>query len=154
MKMKKIGFIERACFVSVFCLAAIASPAQTFTTLHSFNGTDGSAANSGLVRGTDGNFYGTTVVGGANQTCGNNSSCGTVFQITPGGTLTTLHSFNGTDGALPEAGLVQGSDGNFYGTTSGNPNYSFTCSGNCGTVFKMTPSGTLTTLYTFDGTGG
>jgi uncharacterized repeat protein (TIGR03803 family) len=206
--MKKIGFIERACFVSVFCLAAIASPAQTFTTMHSFNGTDGSAANSGLVRGTDGNFYGTTVVGGANQTCGNNSSCGTVFQITPGGTLTTLHSFNGTDGALPEAGLVQGSDGkfygttssggtnsagtifsiipggtpvtlhsfcsqtncadgsapsaplvqgsdgNFYGTTSGNPIYNFTCSGNCGTVFKITPAGTLTTLYTFDGTGG
>lgn len=83
-EMKKIGFIKRARLVSVFCLAAIASPAQTFTTLHSFNGTDGSTANSGLVQGTDGNFYGTTVEGGANQTCVNNNSCGTVFQITPG----------------------------------------------------------------------
>ena len=62
------------------------------------------------MQGSDGNFYGTTSDGGAN-------SGGTVFKITPGGTLTTLYSFAGSDGADPYAGLVQGSDGNFYGTT-------------------------------------
>ena len=60
---------------------------------------------------------------------------------------------NCADGSNPSAGLVQGTDGNFYGTTFWNsqPN---SCSRICGTVFKITPSGTLTTLYTFDGTGG
>ena len=74
---------------------------------------------------------------------------GTVFKITPSGTLTTLHSFNGTDGSgNPAAALVQGTDGNFYGTTeSGGAN-------GPGTVFKITPSGTLTTLHSFDGTDG
>ena len=66
---------------------------------------------AGLVQGTDGNFYGTTSEGGAN-------GYGTVFKITPSGTLTTLHSFDVTDGAYPYAGLVQATDGNFYGTTS------------------------------------
>jgi len=101
--MKKFGFIERACFVSVFCVAAaIASPAQTFTALHNFDGTDGADPN-GLVQGTDGNFYGTTGNGGAINPCSADGGpgCGTVFQITPTGTLTTLHSFNGGDGLRP-----------------------------------------------------
>jgi uncharacterized repeat protein (TIGR03803 family) len=68
---------------------------------------------------------------------------GTIFKITPTGTLTTLHSFDAIDGEVPEAALVQGSDGNFYGTTSrGGGN-------NGGTAFKITPAGTLTTLYNF-----
>jgi hypothetical protein len=91
--MKKIGFIERACFVSVFCVAAaIALPAQTFTTLNSFDGTDGADPN-GLVQGTDGNFYGTTGNGGAINPCSANDGgpgCGTVFQIAPTGALTTV----------------------------------------------------------------
>ncbi len=104
-------FLAKACFIWVFYLAtAIASPAQTFTTLHNFDGTDG-ADPSGLVQGTDGNFYGTTSHGGAVNPCPNGApGCGTVFQITPTGTLTTLHSFNGTDGYDPN-GLIQGSDG-------------------------------------------
>jgi uncharacterized repeat protein (TIGR03803 family) len=61
-------------------------------------------------------FYGTMAYGGAGQGC-NSGSCGTVFKITPSGTLTTLHSFDKTDGANPAAGLIQGTDGNFYGTT-------------------------------------
>ncbi|WP_161554290.1 choice-of-anchor tandem repeat GloVer-containing protein [Stenotrophobium rhamnosiphilum] len=94
----------------------------------------------GLVQGVDGNLYGTTTTAGS-------SNKGTVFKITPAGTLTTLHSFAGgtTDGNGPSAGLVPGSDGNFYGVTFlGGTN-------NNGTVFKITPSGTLTTLYSFTG---
>jgi len=103
---------------------------------------------AGLVQASDGNFYGTTLEGGSNNGCSLGSgSCGTVFKITPGGTLTTLHSFcsqpNCTDGGNPYAGLVQASDGNFYGTT-----FERGANGD-GTVFKITPGGTLTTLYSF-----
>ncbi len=114
------------------------------TTLHSFCSlsgcTDGFEPYAALVQGTDGNFYGTTLFGGANDE-------GTVFKITPGGTLTTLYSFCSqsgcSDGEAPYAGLIQGTDGNFYGTTFyGGASFG-------GTVFKITPSGTLTTLDSF-----
>jgi uncharacterized repeat protein (TIGR03803 family) len=119
----------------------------TRTTLHSFNGTDGAHTYAGLVEATDGNFYGTTFLGGTN-------GWGTVFKITPGGTLTTLHSFDRADGAEPWAALVQATDGNFYGTTS-LYGTGFGCGQGflrhgCGTVFKITSRGTLTTLLTFD----
>jgi uncharacterized repeat protein (TIGR03803 family) len=112
------------------------------TTLVSFTGTNGSSPYAALVQGTDGNFYGTTGSGGANNN-------GTVFKITPGGVLTTLVSFNNTtNGSDPYSGLVQGSTGNFYGTTtSGGSN-------NAGTVFQMTPVGALTTLVSFNGING
>src|SRR5664279_754435 len=123
------------------------APAGTLTTLHSFAGSDGSDPQAGLVQGTDGNFYGTTSYGG---TGGN----GTVFRITSAGMLTTLHSFAGSDGLVPIAGLVQGSDGNFYGTTSeGGATYKGGASG-YGTVFRITPAGTLTTLHSFSGSDG
>ena len=92
------------------------SPSGTLATLHSFDGADGALPYAGLVQARDGNFYGTTYQGGAHNNCDN--GCGTVFKITPAGTLTTLHSFNGADGALPYGGLVQAPDGFFYGTTS------------------------------------
>src|SRR6266436_2962381 len=66
--------------------------------------------SAGVVQGNDGNFYGTTTLGGANE-------FGTVFKLTPDGTLTTLSVFNGTNGITP-SGLVQGDDGGFFGTTS------------------------------------
>jgi uncharacterized repeat protein (TIGR03803 family) len=97
--------------------------------------------SAGLVQATNGDFYGTTAGGGA---C---STCGTVFKITPSGTLTTLYSFCSQsgcmDGESPFAGLVEGTDGDFYGTTQegGAAGY--------GTIFKITPSGTLTSLYSF-----
>jgi len=139
------------CVVSMFCIAAtIASPGQTFTTLVNFDLTDGSGPNAGLVQGTDGNFYGVTGLGGTSHNC--TDGCGTVFKITRSGTLTTLHSFNGADGAFA-TGLIQGSDGNFHGTTA-NGGTSNNCSGGCGTVFKITRSGTLTTLHSFDGADG
>lgn len=112
------------------------------TTLVSFTGANGSHPMAALLQGSDGNFYGTTAYGGSN---GNH---GTVFQMTPVGVLTTLVSFNGTNGSHPYAGLVQGSDGNFYGTTSvGGAN-------NLGTVFRMTPAGVLTILFSFNNTNG
>jgi uncharacterized repeat protein (TIGR03803 family) len=120
------------------------------TTLHSFNGTDGVDPDGALVQGTDGNFYGTTEVGGLISNCAGNG-CGTVFKITAAGALTTLYSFcpqaTCTDGDYPQGALVQGTDGNFYGTTSRGG--SSACVDGCGTVFKITPAGTLTTLYSF-----
>jgi uncharacterized repeat protein (TIGR03803 family) len=197
---RKPGWGKRAgAVLALSAMTAIALPAQNFTTLFSFDKTDGGKPGAALVQGADGDFYGTTYVGGAhnhgtvfkitssgalttlynfcsqrgcadganpvgalvrtfsgeffgvtlsggaNDLCG--GGCGTVFSITPSGTLTTLYSFcshgNCTDGANPEAGLVQAANGNFYGTTEGggaNPD---------GTVFEITPTGTLTTLYSF-----
>ena len=110
------------------------------TSLYSFTGgNDGAAPEAGLVQGGDGSFYGTTSGGGTHTN-------GTVFKISPNGVLTSLYSFTGTnDGAHPSAGLVQGSDGNFYGMTSSGGAY------NSGTVFKISPNGALTRLYSFTG---
>jgi uncharacterized protein (TIGR03437 family) len=121
------------------------TPSGTLTTLYSFALTDGASPIGGLIQATDGNLYGTTNVGGASSNC--YDGCGTVFRITPAGELTTLHSFSGTDGELPRAGLAQGTDGDFYGTTSGS-NLSN------GTIFKITSAGELTTLHSFSGTDG
>ena len=141
-RMGNLSLSEMACIVLVFYAATvITGSAQTLTTLHSFDLTDGAMPMAGLVQATDGNFYGTTEVGGG---------YGTVFKITPSGTLTTLHRFNGTDGAVPyDAELVQATDGNFYGTTPSGGANNNCVDGGCGTVFKITPSGTLTTLYSF-----
>ena len=126
--------------------------AQTETNLHSFGSspTDGRYPQAGLVQGSDGNFYGTTLQGGTNTNC--RDGCGTVFRISPSGSNTTLYSFAGSpnDGNYPGGVLVQGSDGNFYGTsfyggTSAN------CNGGCGTVFRISPSGSEMTLYSFVG---
>ncbi|HXM45605.1 MAG TPA: choice-of-anchor tandem repeat GloVer-containing protein [Bryobacteraceae bacterium] len=199
----KLNWGKRACAIFALCAtAAIALPAQTFTTLRSLFGTDGAYPSAGLVQAIDGNLYGTTYGGGANcapfgcgtvfkiSTGGTLTTCysfcsqsdcadgggpqaalvqaangdfygttlnsgatrGTVFKITPGGTLTTLYNFCShtgcTDGAQPYAGLVEATNGDFYGTTpSGGANC--VSDGGCGTVFKVTPSGTLTTLYSF-----
>src|ERR1700674_3683287 len=69
----------------------------------------------------------------------------------PAQTFKTLHSFDNTDAAFPWATLVQGSDGNFYGTTQNGGNNA--CSSGCGTVFKITPHGKLI-MFSFDGTNG
>jgi len=100
--------------------------AGVLTTLYS-----DSRAPSALIQGTDGNFYGTTPGTTAGGSC-SNTACGSVFQITPGGTYTTLHTFDKTDGLNPISGLVQGTDGNFYGTTNG-----FVGQHVYGTVFQL-----------------
>ena len=124
------------------------------TTLYTFNITNGADPAGGVVEGTDGNFYGTTSQGGSGSGCLYNGPCGTVFKITPEGSLTTLYNFSaGSNGANPGAGLVQGTDGDFYGTT-GNNGVVAPPSGCCGTIFKITASGALTTLYGFSGSDG
>ena len=127
------------------------TPSGALTTLYIFtHGADGGDPEAGLVQGTDGNFYGTTYGGGVGGNCYGGIGCGTVFKITPAGTLTTLYNFTGgSDGGNLRAGLIQGGDGNFYGTTPGDGG-----GGGDGTVFKITASGTLTTLHTFDGSDG
>jgi uncharacterized repeat protein (TIGR03803 family) len=183
------------------------TPAGTLTTLHSFDSTDGAYPIAGLIQARDGNFYGTTSSGGNSNGTYCPLGCGTVFQITPsgtlttlysfcpqaictdgflplglvqatdgspygittnggtigygtvfkislGGTFTTLHSFDLSDGANPNAGLIQATDGNFYGTTTqGGASYT-SCSLGCGTVFKVTSGGDVTTLHSFDSADG
>ena len=123
--------------------------AQSFSSLVTFDGTNGEYPNSSpLVQGTDGNLYGTTEFGEAN------GNYGTIFRITPDGTLTTIYSFCAQtkcmDGASPQGGLLLGNDGNFYGTTwvGGHGNCGYATPG-CGTIFRVTPTGMLKTLYRF-----
>ena len=182
----------------------IATNGSGYTLLHSFTGTDGSSPHASLLQASDGNFYGTTLTGGPG------GNAGTVFRLTPGGVLTTLHVFTGPDGANPSspliqtasgdlvgtaqsggannvgtayrlslsggfstfaefgsagsggasgytgpgfAGLVQASDGSFYGTTLGDLG-SGTDFGNFGSVFRLSPGGLQTTLHTFTGHDG
>jgi len=139
--------------ILLFIPTAIAAPAQTFTTLADFPfHIDGGGV--GLIQGTDGDFYGITTDGGAtNSECTPFGSCGTIFKVTPTGTLTILHAFCSTTpctgGWFPNW-LIRGGDGNFYGTTAfGGANHPNTCSSGCGTMFKITPTGTFTTLYNF-----
>ena len=173
------------------------TPVGVLTNLHSFAGapTDGNYPLAGLQQGSDGNFYGTTFIGGANDvgavfkispsgvestlysfatggdannpasplieardgnfygysSRGGVSNRGAVFQLTPAGVETVLHSFLGPpgDGAFPEGGaLLEGSDGNFYGTApDGGTN-------DRGIVFRLTPAGVHTVLYSFSGSDG
>jgi len=120
-----------------------------FTSLVSFTGTNGAALGiypNGLVQGQDGNFYGTTQMGGTNDISSDGD--GTIFRVTPAGTLTTLFCFNNTNGASPYAVLVQGTNGNFYGTTwAGGSN-------GLGTIFEVTTNGVLTSLISFNAANG
>ena len=106
------------------------------------------ASPSGLVQGGNGNFYGTTAMGGV-------ANKGTLFEVTATGQLTTLYSFcsltNCADGSEPAASLALGADGSFYGTTSAGGTHTNDplCNNGCGTIFRITPQGKLTTLYNF-----
>jgi uncharacterized repeat protein (TIGR03803 family) len=112
--------------------------AGTLTTLHNFNYVDGMWPSGGVIEGSDLSLYGVASSGGAH-------GCGTVFKIDPAGTLTTVHGFAcGAGGASPYGGVLQGSDGDFYGMTQ------FGGSMGGGTIFKVKAAGTLTTLHSFE----
>ena len=199
-------FLGKKAYVVFFlCLAVPAiAPAQTFTTLHSFNGADGAASWAAVVQGTDGALYGTTDEGGlggggtvfrittagalttiynfcSQRQCADGtmpqgrlgetsagdfystttagglgdctSGCGTIFEVIRNSSLITLDSFAGVDGADPADGLVPATNGDLYGTTVGGGDESCT-PGGCGTVFNITPYGELTTLHRFTGGDG
>jgi uncharacterized repeat protein (TIGR03803 family) len=123
----------------VICTATV--NAQTYKDIFDFDGTTHGCCPQypdKMAQGQDGNLYGTTPTGGS-------SNVGTVFKITPTGSLTVLFNFDITHGSTPNGGLVLGVDGNLYGTTEHGGAHAF------GNIFKITPSGTLTVLYDFAG---
>jgi len=142
MKMLNSVSTRSTVILILLCAAlAIAARAQTFTSLSDLNGTDGANPSyNGLVQGTDGNFYGTAFDGGT-------AGKGSVYKVTADGTLSMVYAFctrtQCPDGSQPEGPLLLGADGKFYGTTAGGG------ANNFGTFFKLTSSGTLTTLYSF-----
>jgi uncharacterized repeat protein (TIGR03803 family) len=119
------------------------TPSGLKTVLWSFGGgNDGGYPKAALIQASDGNLYGTTSSGGT-------FGYGAVFKITPAGAESVLWNFGGgSDGSYPEAGVVQGSDGSFYGSTSLGGTQGF------GTVFRITPAGVETVLVNFDYTNG
>ena len=133
--------MKHALKVLALTLLVTAASAQTFSVFYTFNFTDGSGPNGGLILDSAGNFYGTTQFGGS-------SNRGVIFKLSPTGQETILYTFTGkTDGGIPIGRLIGDAKGNLYGMTSlgGDP----TCS--CGTVFQLTPNGTLNVLHAFLG---
>ena len=122
--------------------------AGQFTVLHNL---DTWALPNPMIQATDGNFYGTTVQGGASSNCPL-YACGTIFKITPDATYSLLYAFDGTNGANPGP-LIQGADGNFYGTANAGGT-SNNCKSGCGVVYKITPEGSFSVLYNLDLTNG
>jgi uncharacterized repeat protein (TIGR03803 family) len=127
--------------------------AEAETVLYSFKGRkDGGKPYAGVIRDHAGNLYGTTITGGHYGTC-RSVGCGVVYKLAPDGTETVLYAFNGgNDGGKPEGGLVMDGSGNLYGTTyegggKGCNNYG------CGTIFKLSASGSETILHSFTGNG-
>jgi uncharacterized repeat protein (TIGR03803 family) len=118
-------------------------PSGAFTTIYTFLGVEGSYP-SGLIMGGNGNFYLVT----ANT---NSVNSGSVFEVTTSGVVTNIYSFSDpSDGAYP-SGIVLGTDGNLYGATYEGGNLAVCSAGGCGTIFKLSLAGTLTTLRTFNG---
>ena len=126
------------------------SPSGSFALLYSFVYPN-SYPQSGVVQASDGNFYGTTYAGG-------DSDLGTVYRITPDGQLTTIYSFcvsgECPGGNTPVSALIQGRDGHLYGTTKYGGDVGCNPPLGCGTVFKISLRGILSTLHSFDGSDG
>lgn len=132
------------------------TPLGAKTTLHHFSGgSDGSHPNSDLVADAEGNLYGTTTGGGVTGFGGPPclDGCGTVFKIAPDGQESVLYAFRGLgkdDGATPSGGLLADAEGNLYGATY-HGGGSRGCHGGCGTIFRVTPEGEESIIYTFLG---
>jgi len=115
-------------------------------------GTDGEFPSSALTVDAEGNIYGTTNAGGDLSGC-EGGGCGTIFKISKAGQFSVLYSFTGeADGANPDGNLLLDAHGNLYGTAGGGGNT--TCPYGCGNIFKLTPSGHLVVLHTFNSIQG
>jgi uncharacterized repeat protein (TIGR03803 family) len=125
-----------------------AASAAAFTVLHSFGGPDGETPAAPLVQGADGFVYGVAAHGG-DFTVLPPDGGGTIFRLDASGTVTTLHTFKGPEGAHPNS-LIQGRDGFFYGTATlgGQPSISNLNPG-LGTIFRMDATGVVTVLHVF-----
>jgi uncharacterized repeat protein (TIGR03803 family) len=118
------------------------TPSGAFTSLHSFSFAECATPVAPLIQGTDGAFYGICESGGAA------GGDGSVFRFTAAGAVTVMYSFDFTHGSHPNGPLIQGSDGNFYGTTSSGGSL------DGGVAFKLTPAKVLTVLYNFNAKPG
>jgi uncharacterized repeat protein (TIGR03803 family) len=130
---------------SSFGTAYRVTPSGQLTILHNFGSTGSVATPYGLTLGTDGNFYGTAL-----SVVGNSNTGGAIFRMSSSGVVTVLYPFPKVNnvypsGNIPQGGLTQGNDGNFYGTTTRGG------SNDGGTAFRITPAGQFTTLFNFDG---
>src|SRR5579859_1350282 len=144
MAFTRMKVVATASALLLASLPIAAEAAVALTMLHSFSGQDGANPAGGLVQGADGAFYGTT-----SDNAFTTNYYGTIFSITADGTFNNLYQFSGgLDGARPQLGLLEGSDGNFYGTSV------FGGLNGWGTVFQITPSGDLSTLADGDSTSG
>jgi uncharacterized repeat protein (TIGR03803 family) len=134
----------------VFRLSMIPHKAAVLTVLANFDGASLPNPNGPLIQASDGNFYGTTWYPRSGE------GGGMIFRITPTGTLTVLHTLNGTTEGLLPLSLMQATDGNFYGVAAdgGTSSNSNCANGGCGTLFQITPTGSYSVLYNFDFTTG
>jgi uncharacterized protein (TIGR03437 family) len=145
-------YLIRAALILAALLAVTPAQSQTLTTLYSFcaqaNCADGQNPSGVLLQGSDGSFYGTATGGATGYGVARDSAgYGTIFRLTPAGSLTVLHAFSGADGASPANGVIVGPDGNFYGTDEGwAPTLTVAGANISGGIFQMTPSGALTVL--------
>lgn len=139
----KPGRFSLLAFATLICTLglAVCAPAQILHTIAIFDGTNGNGPYASVVQGIDGNIYGTTDSGG-----NPNTQSGTLFRVTPSGELTDLYDFCSkprcTDGSSPASAPVVGTDGNLYGVAGGGIL-------NQGIVYKMTPSGEYSVVYSF-----
>ena len=161
MTKKSVAQALRIATLTLFLLlVACVVMAQTTNVLYRFQYdglvpsgfSHGELVYSELIQGADGNFYGTTTLGGSGGCLGpfGVQGCGTIFKVTSAGTQTILFNFpydantnTAVDGIYPYGGLVQGKDGNFYGVTTGGGDADAVCNGTlgCGVIFKITPAG-------------
>jgi uncharacterized repeat protein (TIGR03803 family) len=134
--------VKKLILLFIFCVPCFASE---FKVIYTFQGGSDGSWPTGLAVGKNGYLYGATLLGGPDD-------AGTIFKMSRTGNKTILHSFTGgADGGGPENALTMDAEGDFYGTTNGGGSGTGCAGGPCGTIFKITPTGQLTTLYAFQG---
>ncbi len=145
---RRYSSLARTVLLSVVLIAAFvvlcgAARANTYSVAAQFTQPYGNGPSGGVIQTSNGTLYGTTVNGGSN-------GYGVVYSVNAQGVESVLHNFTGPDGQFPHSGLVLASDGNLYGTT-GSGGTGFPNGADQGTIFKITPTGTFTSLYSFTG---